>query len=1228
MSEPRANPPQDEPPSSPPEGPRSDSSNPGISQVDPASRLVGPSVESTDDAPTVISKAAPAPVTTEDSFSSGLRGRQLAHFELIEPIGVGGMAAVLRARDSQLDRLVALKILPPETAADPENVRRFHQEARSAAKLDHETIARVFYCGEDQRLHFIAFEFVEGENLRTIIEKKGRIPAAEALRYMLQIASGLVHAANRGVVHRDIKPSNIIITPQGRAKLVDMGLARSLERSQDDGLTQSGVTLGTFDYISPEQALEPRDADPRSDIYSLGCTFYHALTGQPPVPEGTAAKKLHHHHHVKPADPRELAPDLPEVLARVLGRMMAKRPRDRFQTPEDLVVHLLAAARALGIDPDLPEHISQITAGARPRPRSRVMLLPVVLAALLLVVCLVVFGDQPGGKPRNTATASNRDLADASQSSIREPQPPEKERPTKPATTSVLPPPEPVSVRATYDLPARPEQLDQWAADASANGKTELEILLSGDLSLVADDSAPPFRTIKGTKITVRPKDPSQRPTIKLSHRTPVNRGQTWAGLTLSGADVTVEGVRFVVDARGGDYEMVGLRLIGPGHYLVKDCEFVQVTPSFDPVKRIASLRAEATGGHPVLKLDGCCFLGFGIVEEAARSDMTQPVSLLPYRIERGGQDAVVRRGGFRVEALNCAFGPHTAAFRFEESPAADDGRTELRHCSVLSGSESAVFDLAEKASVDLLVEACLFSRPGESSGGMGSGSRSALLMRQSSTGSAGTVTYTGKDNRYHNLDGAWQIADAVGSSDWNDFSRKLRETGGHDQRARFLTESPWKSQLPLKLLEQPPPARPGEAFRPNDRLADLRIADAGGRETLAGVERIAGDDFTDGLPGVSSTKVPVLAQRERLVDPSAEEDTAHRVYNRLEDAILDAAAGDVILIRHRDRLLVGQMRPGKRTVDLTIRAAPGCRPELVPTETAGEAALFNFRDGWLRFEDLDFRLQPGDDTKSLALVSMNGAGQVTLKGCVVTLEPGSSTAPAAVATVPAASLGMDARPQLTLEGCFIRGAGSVVRYQANRAFELRARNTLAVLTGSFLSVESSADSLPSGQMIRATLGRVTTYLTDYLVNLKTGREQRPPIPVQFEARDCLFFAAAGRSLVHLEGPETSEDRLRERLLWSGDGNAYGNLRDRMFDQAVPSDEMAMPGPVVNEKSWRRLFKEDSNARFLPTIQFASPPSPEFGFSRVEPPHLRPVASSLKEVGAGKDIPMPAAAEH
>ncbi|HEY3789557.1 MAG TPA: serine/threonine-protein kinase, partial [Urbifossiella sp.] len=320
---------------------------------------------STDDAPTVITQAGkshPPPKTPPPAVSpvpyvvgdaNSIAGRKLGHFELIEAIGAGGMAAVLKARDLELGRIVALKILPPESALDAENVTRFKQEARAAAKLDHDNVARVYFCGEDQGLQFIAFEFVEGITLRQTIDWRGPLSTGDAVRYMIQIAAGLAHAADRGVVHRDIKPSNILLTPDGRAKIVDMGLARHLEsQSVNGGVTQSGITLGTFDYISPEQALDPRQADVRSDIYSLGCTFYHALTGRPPVPEGTAAKKLHAHQVVDPIDPRQLNPGIPDALAAILARMMAKDPTRRYQTPAELIAHLKAIAERLHISLD------------------------------------------------------------------------------------------------------------------------------------------------------------------------------------------------------------------------------------------------------------------------------------------------------------------------------------------------------------------------------------------------------------------------------------------------------------------------------------------------------------------------------------------------------------------------------------------------------------------------------------------------------------------------------------------------------------------------------------------------------------------------------------------------------------------------------------------------------------------------------------------------------------
>src|SRR5262245_31495941 len=293
--------------------------NINIPDAEAITPLISPRIgENVPEPPTIIS-ANRLRASVDPRLGEALAGRRLGHFELVEAVGAGGMGAVLKARDLDLGRIVALKILPPELAADPENIVRFKQEARAAAKLDHDNIARVYYIGEEQGLNFIAFEFIEGDNLRQLMDANGgTIAVADAVAIMLQVAAGLGHAAERGVVHRDIKPSNIIVMPDGRAKIVDMGLARSSDPRNFGHITETGVTLGTFDYISPEQAFDPHLVDVRSDIYSLGCTFYHALTGRSPVPEGTAAKKLEAQKNVVPPDPRGFNPDIPPELAAIL----------------------------------------------------------------------------------------------------------------------------------------------------------------------------------------------------------------------------------------------------------------------------------------------------------------------------------------------------------------------------------------------------------------------------------------------------------------------------------------------------------------------------------------------------------------------------------------------------------------------------------------------------------------------------------------------------------------------------------------------------------------------------------------------------------------------------------------------------------------------------------------------------------------------------------------------
>jgi serine/threonine-protein kinase len=318
-----------------------------------------------------------------------LEGESLGHFELLEYVG-GGMGAVFKALDTMLNRTVAVKVLSQEQSSDEEMLRRFQNEAQSAARLDHENISRVHYVGEDRGWHYIVFEFIEGANVRDQVNEQGPLPLAEAVSYTLQIADALAHASSRDVVHRDIKPSNVLITPDGRAKLVDMGLARLHHvETEGDDLTASGVTLGTFDYISPEQARDPRNADVRSDIYSLGCTLYFMLTGRPPFPQGTVLQKLLQHQGDEPPDPRQFRPELPDDLLRILDRMLAKAPEKRFASPAELVAELAAFAQRHGFPATVTSSVVWLSPEETP-PRLWERHLPWALPVAVLVVLALV----------------------------------------------------------------------------------------------------------------------------------------------------------------------------------------------------------------------------------------------------------------------------------------------------------------------------------------------------------------------------------------------------------------------------------------------------------------------------------------------------------------------------------------------------------------------------------------------------------------------------------------------------------------------------------------------------------------------------------------------------------------------------------------------------------------------------------------------------------------------
>jgi len=352
-------------------------------------------IPSADNQPTVISSRPPIS-TTQSSQDKTSRhqeiikpGTRLGDIELTEHIGGGGMGQVYKGDDKRLGRPVAVKVLARDQSTDQDSVRRFLNEARSAARLNHQNIAQVYFAGEAEEHPYIVFEYVHGVNLRTMLEEHGPLMLEEALSYTLQIADALAHAAERRIVHRDVKPSNVLITPNGQAKLIDLGLARLSEPGAAEGdLTASGVTLGTFDYISPEQARDPRNADSRSDIYSLGCTLFFMLAGRPPFPEGTVLQKLLQHQGDTPPDVCQFRPDLPEEVGHVLGKMMAKDPRRRYPDTTRLTEALLTLADMIGLHPTgpaqaiwLPPQESRISVIHRQTPW---------LAPIMTLTCLII----------------------------------------------------------------------------------------------------------------------------------------------------------------------------------------------------------------------------------------------------------------------------------------------------------------------------------------------------------------------------------------------------------------------------------------------------------------------------------------------------------------------------------------------------------------------------------------------------------------------------------------------------------------------------------------------------------------------------------------------------------------------------------------------------------------------------------------------------------------------
>ncbi|MEX2119620.1 MAG: serine/threonine-protein kinase [Pirellulales bacterium] len=267
-----------------------------------------------------------------------LSGRQLGDFRLLRRLGRGAMAEVYLAEQGSLRRQVAIKVLKSHLATDETYVKRFHNEAQAAASLVHANIVQIHDVGSSEGVHYIAQEYVQGQNLQEFMVRRGPPDVKLALAIMRQVASALHKAALAGIVHRDIKPENIMLGRSGEVKVADFGLAR-LTGNGGVNLTQVGITMGTPLYMSPEQ-VEGRTLDPRSDIYSFGVTCFQMLAGTPPFRGETALSVAVQHLKTEPQRLEHLRPDLPVSLCRIVHKMLAKNPAQRYETARDLLVDL------------------------------------------------------------------------------------------------------------------------------------------------------------------------------------------------------------------------------------------------------------------------------------------------------------------------------------------------------------------------------------------------------------------------------------------------------------------------------------------------------------------------------------------------------------------------------------------------------------------------------------------------------------------------------------------------------------------------------------------------------------------------------------------------------------------------------------------------------------------------------------------------------------------------
>lgn len=1175
-----------------------------------------------------------------------LTGVQLGPYLIEAHIGSGGMGTVFRARDVRLNRYVALKVLPREFEEDPTAVRRFQYEAQWAARLDHENIARVFDVGSDKGYHYIAFEYVDGRSVRDLLAERGRLDQTEVVRIALQVVSALCHAAARGVVHRDIKPSNLIITRSGRVKLVDMGLARTFERRGVASLTETGMTLGTFDYIAPEQARDPRTADVRSDIYSLGCTLFHMLTGRPPYLEDNPVQKLLRHQNDPPPNVLDYVPDVNRNLARVLHRMMQKDPADRYQTPEELLDDLVDVAAELNLKPVSTESVLWIR--RRWSDRTTALLIGVWATLVIAFVGFLFLFRYPeywqgesapelttspplaGG---TTGAAAQGQAAAQAQTSPELPAAQTSEAAAPPSTTSAPSAAGQSDAQQMTWRVATAEELRDALARCPDGAVIELVTEQNRVIELPADGRGEQAGfvglRVRNKSVTIRPAS-GRYPVLRLRVSEDAPDAEEWALFELHDAALNLEHITL---------ELAGAAPTRTPFFFICSGSDVRLNDTV----LVDSIRWDETS-------DG---------EPRTVAFLTEPLVHLP--LSPTGEGTNGRPVGSQLEALT-----RPTRLRLARSLvgpvhifAVVTGPTEisLEHTTLawvrrgVLGS-AAGFVPSTAPVLDIALEHCALH--------VADGTAFELLQYESATPDQVPARIQVRNTILANVatgTATLLAADAVSQFRWrgdgNDFRGFERflvrhtadgaETGVKVEAASLLDweqleavvergpitsmDPPWTWQLlvsspfnltsgtgRLSLMGAPPDNRVGPRYLPpwrNDFTSPTADIVVSAVSTRVNAERTA--------KSVTSQLEPGQPQRTPATDSASPEQQEPRTsttaggssqivivdpedesaFDSLTDALAVARDGTVVVLRVDGPITCDPVTISNSKI--TIRADTGHRPvlELHPlalTSSTPGAGFFNVRNGTLVLSGVDIELQfdRGTPTTTAAAFSVFN-GQLELNDCrafvsgsnaaifdMPSLRPPSMAALQQMQTSDTPTSEL-ARNHLVANNCILVTPGFVMR--ASRTVEVDATFSNCALLSLGPLVKPVSAPGGSGEL-KLEFSNCSVRAQGGLIDRPTNGIEHPSPRIRVTANNNLFQVAEGTPLITVVVEELPLSSNEPLLQWKGSGNAY-DAGDEWLVIRQGSTQRVLDR-VSMEEFDRPPYREETDSRSV-SLQFKEP---------------------------------------